>query len=169
MCIGGQCCCLQSRGCRNFDGGSRTIPICNVQCSAVLMHCALLPGALTCSPHTLCRLLLPHQAEALTCVRELSAPAFMHQLVEIGLTSMMNSMKDKVRGRAGRGWRVCRRPVQGVVQQAIPCTPHVMPRPAPLPLACDDAGEAAIVRAHEAPSRPPSRLSYHPTHLSRRM
>ena len=36
------------------------------------------------------------KAEALTCVRELNAPAFMPLLVETGLTSMMNAMKDKV-------------------------------------------------------------------------
>ncbi|GAX74020.1 hypothetical protein CEUSTIGMA_g1470.t1 [Chlamydomonas eustigma] len=35
------------------------------------------------------------KAEALACVRELSAPSFMSQLVETGLTMMMNCMKDK--------------------------------------------------------------------------
>ena len=37
------------------------------------------------------------KAEALTCVREINCPGFMPQLVEIGLTAMMNSMKEKVR------------------------------------------------------------------------
>ena len=36
------------------------------------------------------------KTEALTCVRELNSSAFMSQLVEIGLTTMLNSMKDKV-------------------------------------------------------------------------
>lgn len=35
------------------------------------------------------------KAEALTCVREINSPNFMGKLVEIGLTTMMNSVKDK--------------------------------------------------------------------------
>jgi hypothetical protein len=35
------------------------------------------------------------KSEALTCVRELNSPAFMPLLVETGLTSMMNAIKEK--------------------------------------------------------------------------
>lgn len=51
------------------------------------------------------------KAEALTCVRELNAPAFMPLLVETGLTSMMNAMKDKVSAQPAlctRSWYCCR-------------------------------------------------------------
>jgi hypothetical protein len=43
------------------------------------------------------------KAEALICVRELGAPGFMSQLVELGLESMMESMKLKVLGNPGIG------------------------------------------------------------------